>query len=79
MKENLSLSKSCNSGLPIIRCCCGAQILLVPSIELMSKAIEAHVKEHRNKAMGHKEAEAEADQVRDDLIAKVLMKASRHL
>ena len=50
--------------------------MMVPNVELMSKAIEAHVSEHKRKARGHRDAEAEAERVRNDLIFKVLIKAS---
>jgi hypothetical protein len=60
----------------MVKCSCGKEIVLVPDIELMGEAIEAHVKEHKNKILGRKNAEAEAERTRDDLIAKVLRKAS---
>ncbi len=59
----------------MIRCSCGKEILLVPDVELMGEAIEAHVKEHKQKVQGRKNAEAEAERTRDALIAKVLRKA----
>ncbi len=62
--------------LPVIKCYCGAEILLVPSVEAMGEAIEAHAKEHMRKGMTRREARAEADRVRDDLIAQVLRMAS---
>ena len=52
-------------------------MLLLPSVELMSKAIENHVAEHKKKIKSDKRAEAEIDYIRDDLIMKVLMKASK--
>jgi hypothetical protein len=62
-------------GMPLIECFCGATILLVPNVKQMSKAIEAHVQEHIKEIEDPEEAEAEAERVRDDLIAKVLGKA----
>jgi hypothetical protein len=62
-------------GLPLIECFCGAEILLVPDVKLMSEAIEAHAQEHATKVKGAKNAEAEAERVRDNLIAKVLSRA----
>ncbi len=41
----------------------------------MSQAIEAHIEEHKKKMKSHKEAEAEAERIGDDLTAKVLRKA----
>ncbi len=67
--------KVSDANLPLIECFCGAKILLVPNVKHMSEAIEAHVAEHTKKIKDQKEAEAEAERVRDDLIAKVLSKA----
>jgi hypothetical protein len=33
--------------LPIIKCECGAEILLLPDLKAMDRAINAHVAEHR--------------------------------
>ena len=72
----MSKKKAIEGGLPLIECFCGAKILLVPDIKLMSKAIETHVQEHTKKIKGsQKDVDAEAERVRDDLIAKVLNKA----
>ena len=44
----------------------------------MSEAIEAHVAKHASKKLKtQKKLEAEAERVRDDLITKVLEKASK--
>ncbi len=64
-----------SKGLPTIKCACGAEILLVPDVKLMSKALEAHVEEHTRKNKNAKEAESEAQAIMDDLITKVLIKA----
>ena len=63
------------SHLPVITCLCGAEILLVPNVKKMNEAIEAHILEHTKK-LNAKEAEAEAERIRSDLIIKVLEKAS---
>ena len=68
--------KASGTNLPTIECSCGVQILLVPNIKQMSEAIEAHIIEHTKKIKVAKVAEAEAERIRDDLIAKVLDKAS---
>jgi len=36
-------------GLPIISCECGAEILVVPDLQAMNRAIKTHVAEHRKK------------------------------
>ncbi len=61
---------------PLIKCECGAEILLVPTLELMSQAIEAHVEEHKQKEPNKTNAEATAERIRKLLIAQVLEKAS---
>jgi hypothetical protein len=55
-------------GLPLIRCFCGTEILIVPSIEQMNRAIENHVKNHKRKMKDSKRAkEAEAQIIREFL------------
>ena len=63
-------------GLPVIKCSCGYEILLVPDIKVMSKAIEAHAKEHKQKVKDSKAAKAEAERIIDYLIEQVFDKAS---
>jgi hypothetical protein len=62
--------------LPIVKCSCGAEILLIPDVKKMNQAIEAHVLEHTKNIKNTKEAEAEAERVRSELIIKVLDLAS---
>ncbi len=71
----MNLSKPSRQNLPTVNCKCGAAILVIPNVELMDKAIETHVKEHKEKVKGHREAEKEAECIRLDLIAKVFEKA----
>jgi hypothetical protein len=40
--------------LPIIYCECGAEILLLPDLQAMNRAIKAHVTEHRKKGRNAK-------------------------
>jgi len=68
--------KVSGTRLPVIECSCGAQILLVPNVKEMSAEIEAHIITHTKKIKDAKEAQAEAERIRDDLIAKVLETAS---
>ena len=61
----------------MIKCSlCGAEILLVPNVRVMSEAIELHVEMHVQMS-GSKETDEEAERIRDDLITQVLKKASR--
>jgi hypothetical protein len=62
--------------LPVIKCTCGKEIMMVPNVKVMNEAIETHVLEHIKDIKSPKEAEAEAERVRNDLIIKVLEKAS---
>lgn len=52
--------------------------MMVPNVKVMSETIEAHVAVHTKKVKDQKEAEAEAERVRDDLIVQILEKASQH-
>ncbi len=63
------------SNLPVIRCRCGFEILLLPNPKMMGDAIEAHADTHRRKLKGQKNAEVEADQIADELIIQALTKA----
>jgi len=63
--------------LPIIRCECGAEILLVNQVELMGRAIEFHVEEHRATVSDPIEAEAMCKHIEDYLIKQVLDKAAK--
>jgi hypothetical protein len=61
--------------LPLIKCECGAEILLVPDLKAMNHAIEAHVGEHRNK--GNNPARAITySRIRQLLVQLTLIKAS---
>lgn len=62
--------------LPIIRCECGAEILMVPDLKGMSEAIEAHAEKHAKEAENPVEAEVIADRIRENLIGQVFKKAS---
>lgn len=64
------------SRLPIIKCSCGAEILLVPDFKKMNEAIQAHILEHTKKIKDATDAEAETERLYSDLIIKVFEKAS---
>lgn len=46
--------KDLKEHLPIIYCECGAEILLLPDLTAMNRAIEAHVTEHQKKVRNAK-------------------------
>ena len=54
-----------------IRCECGAEIKIVPDVRSMGEAIEIHVAMHIEKMKPLAEEEAEADRLRDALIAQL--------
>ena len=64
-------------GLTVIRCSCGFEILLVPDVKVMSKAIEAHAEKHQQKVKDTKGSKAEAERISDHLIAQVFEEASK--
>lgn len=62
---------------PLILCECGAEILLIPNLELMGQAIEAHIEEHKQMEPNTVKAENTAERIRTLLIKQVLEKASK--
>jgi hypothetical protein len=73
--NGVKVKKQANNGLPVVRCECGAEILMVPDVKLMGEAIEAHAELHRRKLKNSVNAEIEAERIRDFLIAQVLDRA----
>lgn len=72
-----SRKSSISEKVPVIKCCsCGAEIIMIPNVKLMSEAIEAHIEKHRLKMRNCAKAEAELEHIRDDLITQVFDKAS---
>jgi hypothetical protein len=58
----------------IIECECHEEILMVPDLKAMDKAIDQHVREHRR--MEKYSSKTDAERIENDLIAQVLKKAS---
>lgn len=78
MPKQISRKKiSGKKGLFMIRCSCGAEILLAPNVNAISEVIEAHVEKHTQKIKDPKAAEEEAERIRDHLIIQVLDEASK--
>lgn len=71
--------KIIRSNLPedIIVCECGAEILLVPDVKAMSKAIEAHVAYHTKGIKNSSEKTEEENRIREALIIQVFNLASK--
>lgn len=59
--------KHLKEHLPIINCECGAEILLVPDLQAMNRAIEAHVAEH-----GKKKRNAQKNVITSSSISQLL-------
>ena len=70
----MRLTKPFNSSQSKIKCSCGAEILVVPNVKLMSAAIAAHLEEHKIKLNGREDAKTEIESIEDDLISKLLRK-----
>jgi hypothetical protein len=55
--EDAEADKHLKGSLPLITCECGAEILLLPDLHAMDRAIDAHVTEHRKKGRLAKKTE----------------------
>ena len=65
--------------LPIIRCECGAEIILIDQVEVLGRALDIHVEEHRAKVSDPVEAETVAKNIEEYLVKQTLIKASKYL
>lgn len=72
--KTANANMSLKDRFSLVKCECGAKILLLPDLREMSRAIEAHVAEHR-KQKGHVRI-AESNHVNQLLVQLSLMKAS---
>jgi len=74
----LSNAEPClEQHLPLIKCECGTEILLLPDLKAMDRAINAHVAEHREK--GNNPSRAATSSRISQLLAQLcLRKASEH-
>ncbi len=52
--KQANADKGLKNRLPLIRCECGAEILLLPDLQAMNRAIKAHATEHQKKARNAK-------------------------
>jgi hypothetical protein len=74
-KNHLPYEKN-YEGMPIIKCVCGAEILLFPDVNEMNRAVELHVDEHKNKALRTGDSGFLPDSIRQFLVEQILQKAS---
>jgi len=58
-----------------ITCTCGAEILLIPDVQMMNEAIERHVEEHKSN-LPPKERSDYEQKIRDYLISQIFEKVS---
>jgi hypothetical protein len=58
--------------MPIVRCTCGCEILVVPDLKAMNRAITRHLAEHKG-------AHGDAEDLEMFLTEQVLIVASRHV
>ena len=64
-----------NKGnLPIIKCKCGAEFLLIPDLNEMSLVVEKHAQMHREAESDPEKAEAVYGEVQDQLIMQIFSK-----
>ena len=52
--------------MPIFKCSCGANILIVPNLPEMDKAIQAHIIEHKR---------ITGQQLKEEIIIEMILKA----
>jgi hypothetical protein len=64
-------------GLVKVRCECGNEILLLPDLKEMGKAIDDHVDFHLQNLKAPRCTTAEAERLREALITQVLHMASQ--
>lgn len=66
-------------NLPVVKCKCGAEFLLIPDLNEMSKTVEKHALFHREKEPDHVKAEAVFAEIQDQLIMQILEKVRKTL
>jgi hypothetical protein len=70
--KNKHRKKLVRKAGPIIRCECGFEILLVPDLKAMGRAIEIHAAEHAKKEQSSEKAAFEEARIQDLLIIQTL-------
>jgi hypothetical protein len=76
LRSKTSNSERClKERLPLIKCECGTEILLLPDLVAMDRAIDAHVAEHRKKGNNPSRA-ATSSRISQLLAQLTLRKAS---
>lgn len=74
-KTHVDKDRELAEHLPLLRCECGAEILLLPDLKVMNHAIEVHVANHRKKEKDRTKAAKVASHIRQILIEQLFEKA----
>ena len=61
----------------IIKCECGFEILVIPEMETVGGAIDAHVEQHRGKQKDPTKGEIDANNIHDFLFKKLFEKIAQ--
>jgi hypothetical protein len=77
LDENTALAdKRLKERLPLISCECGTEILVVPDLQAMNRAIKTHVTEHRKKIRNTKNNKTTSSKISKLLSQLILIKLS---
>jgi hypothetical protein len=74
--KSADADKRLKERLPLISCECGTEILLVPDLQAMNRAIKTHVAEHRKKERNIKNNVTTSSKISQLLSHLALMKIS---
>ena len=74
--KSADADKHLKERLPIINCECGAEILLVPDLQAMNRALKTHVSEHRKKERSSKNNVTTSSKISQLLSQLTLIKMS---
>jgi hypothetical protein len=74
--ENPYVDKRLKERLPIISCECGTEILVVPDLQAMNRAIKTHVAEHRKRERTAKKSAVRSSKISQLLSQLTLIKMS---
>jgi hypothetical protein len=60
--------------LTVIKCECGLVIPVIPDVEKLGKAIDAHIEEHKTKENDSSKGEIAAKRIHDNLFGQLFKK-----
>ena len=76
-RKSAVVDEHLKEGLPIISCECGAEILVVPDLKAMNRAIKTHVTEHRKKERNSENSRASSGKISQLLSQLTLIRMSQ--